>query len=133
MPMTLAGSEGSPSLPGARRAARVGAVEPDRRRIVFLLHDGCELIDFAGPASVFGGARDPAGRRVYEVRTASVAGTPVRTAEGVTIEVDGPASSVGQVDTLVVPGGFQVAGVADDAAFLAVLRTLAGSSRRIAS
>ncbi len=129
----VAGSEGSPSLLGDRQAARVGGMDPARRRVVFLLHDGCELIDFAGPASVFGGARDPAGCPAYEVRTASLAGASVRTAEGVAVEVDGPASSVGTLDTLVVPGGFQVAEVADDAAFLASLRILADRSRRVAS
>jgi transcriptional regulator GlxA family with amidase domain len=107
-------------------------MQPDHR-VVFLLHDGCELIDLAGPAAVFGAARDPAGRRRYEVRTVSVAGTPVRTDEGVTVAVDGPAAGTGPIDTLVVPGGLAVAGAAGDAVFLAALRALAGRSRRIAS
>jgi transcriptional regulator GlxA family with amidase domain len=104
------------------------------REVVFLLHDDFEMIDLAGPASVFGGAHDVDGRAAYEIRVVSRLGHPVRSKEGLTIAVDGPSHLVtGRVDTLVVPGGLEVAEVARDAALLHELRRLAARSRRVAS
>jgi transcriptional regulator GlxA family with amidase domain len=120
-------------------AARQGeaqgrSVAPRQSEVVFLLHDGFEVIDLAGPASVFGGARDLEGRSAYDLRVVSRLGQPVRSGEGLTISVDGPAHAVtGPVDTFVVPGGLQVAQAARDAALLHEVRRLAARSRRVVS
>lgn len=104
------------------------------RLVVFLLHPRFELIDFMGPASVFGATRGADRRARYEIRVVTRLGGAVSSAEGVTVQVDGiPASIGGPIDTLVVPGGFMVDEVARDAAFLFELQKLAARSRRVTS
>ena len=112
----MAGSEGTASA----------------RHVVFLLHDGCELIDFAGPAAVFGAARTRRGRAAYRVTVASRTPSHVRLAGGVTVAVDASSRALPDpLDTLVVPGGTRVVDAARDTALLHDVRSLARRSRRV--
>ena len=78
------------------------------RLIVMIAFAGGNLIDIAGPLQAFetacrmhGGSGEP-----YRLVTASEQGGPVKTAPGVVIEtVPLAALDVGNIDTLIVPGG----------------------------
>lgn len=89
-------------------------------RVGVLLYDGVQLLDFAGPADVFGAAArllSEEGRgAAYEVVTLSDKGRPVRTMSGVTIAASTSWGRVQGLDTLVVPGGFGLDGVLEDLA-----------------
>ena len=118
----MAGSEGTTSA----------------RHVVFLLHDGCELIDFAGPAAVFGAVRTRRGRPAYRITVASRATPGVRLttagAGGVVVAVDAaPRCLADELDTLVVPGGARVADAARDTALLGDVRSLGRQARRVVS
>jgi transcriptional regulator GlxA family with amidase domain len=112
----MAGSEGTASV----------------RHVVLLLHDGCELIDFAGPAAVFGAVRTRRGRPAYRVTVASRTPSGVRLAAGIVVAVDAsPRALPDAFDTLVVPGGSRAADAARDTALLNDVRTLAPRARRV--
>jgi len=112
----MAGSEGTASA----------------RHVVFLLHDGCELIDFAAPAAVFGAVRTHRGRSAYRVTVASRAPSRVRLAGGVAVAVDASSRALRDpLDTLVVPGGTRVDDAARDTALLDDVRSLARRTRRV--
>ena len=80
------------------------------KTILFLAFDGVTDLDLVGPIQVFSTASSAAeqssGRPIYTIVVASIAGGMVRTRSGLTIgslplaEVD-----LGNVDTIVVPGG----------------------------
>lgn len=73
-----------------------------RRRILFLVYDGFELLDMAGPATVFTAANELAGRPLYEVLT-------VAPTEGAVSGIGVTASPISTIrlaqdDTLLVMG-----------------------------
>ncbi len=74
------------------------------RRVLFLLYDGFELLDLAGPSSVFNTANALARRPLYAVTVA--ADVPrVPSGSGVTVEAGAlDPLSFGLSDTLLVPG-----------------------------
>jgi transcriptional regulator GlxA family with amidase domain len=98
-----------------------------RRRVAIVVFDEVEVLDFAGPFEVFSALRlDETTRREstspYEVLVAGVK-------PDCTIAELDPAS----LDTLVVPGGYGVRPLLQDAAFLGWLRDAAPMPRRLAS
>ena len=87
-------------------------MEPKLKRIAMLLFDGCDLLDFAGPAGVFHSAArhlirtGQASDIFYVVEPLSIDGGPIRTEQDIIVETT-PASELtaGRYDTLIVTGG----------------------------
>jgi transcriptional regulator GlxA family with amidase domain len=117
-------------------------------RVAFVVFDGFNMLDLAGPlealhtATLVGG--DPPGRpasvgtgtaraRGYETMIATLDGGPVRSSSGVTVGADVALFDCGALDTLVVVGGLGATVAAEDAALRAALVAAAGRARRTAS
>jgi transcriptional regulator GlxA family with amidase domain len=95
---------------------------------------GGELLDIAGPTSVFSTATSLLRRKSgYDVRLVAERAGPVVTSSGVTLTAEQALGSVrGAIDTLIIPGGLQ--GALDGAAPLVpIVRRLAPRVRRLAS
>ena len=75
-------------------------------RVAILLFDDVEVLDFAGPFEVFGAARRETGTPAFEVVTVALQAGEVVARNGLRIVPSCAASDVGDVDILVVPGGF---------------------------
>src|SRR5688500_473002 len=77
---------------------------------------GAELLDIAGPISVFSTATSLLRRKSgYDVRLVADRAGPVVTSSGVTLTAEQALGSVrGTIDTLIIPGGLQ--GALDGAA-----------------
>jgi transcriptional regulator GlxA family with amidase domain len=99
-----------------------------RRQVVIVGFPGVELLDVAGPISVFSAAdRLLAGARGYAVELVAGSAGPLRTAAGVELVARRALRSVrGSVDTVLVGGGL----LADVAAASGVAPALARLSRR---
>jgi transcriptional regulator GlxA family with amidase domain len=95
---------------------------------------GVELLDIAGPTSVFSTATSLLRRKSgYDVRLVAERAGPVVTSSGVTLTAEQALGSVrGAIDTLIVPGGLQ--GAVDSASPLVpIVSRLAPRVRRLAS
>jgi transcriptional regulator GlxA family with amidase domain len=75
-----------------------------RHRIAVLVLPGVVAFDLGVPPQVFGAARDPDGRRYYEVRTCTPDGAPIRSAAGFTVVPESGVELLESADTVVVPG-----------------------------
>jgi transcriptional regulator GlxA family with amidase domain len=102
------------------------------------IHIACfadvELLDIAGPTSVFSSATSLLGRgRGYDVRLVALRAGPVVTSSGVTLTAQHALGSLrGSIDTLIVPGGLRDA-IAGATPLVPLLQRLAGRTRRLAS
>jgi transcriptional regulator GlxA family with amidase domain len=78
-----------------------------QRTVLVLLFDGVQSLDVTGPVEVFSGVARALGDPTlgYRVRTASVAGRPVRTCSGLRLVPDAALATTPVPHTLVVPGG----------------------------
>ena len=108
------------------------------RRIVFTVYEGVSLLDLAGPLEAFrvADAFSPSrGRRAgYECIVVSSRGGSVMTADGVELVTTSVRSEPKKaIDTLVVPGGFQVDDVTRDRALVQWVRKAAPDCRRVCS
>lgn len=82
----------------------------EKRSIVLFAFDQCQLLDVAGPCSVFGVANTIAGRAVYDVKVVSPHGGLIATSCGVSIATLAPkAVSAKTIDTILVAGGGKTA------------------------
>jgi transcriptional regulator GlxA family with amidase domain len=87
-------------------------MQPQLKRIAMLLFDGCDLLDFAGPAGVFHSAARHLIRTgqavdlLYAVEPLSIDGGSIRTEQDIFVETK-PAGDLrgGTYDTLIVTGG----------------------------
>jgi transcriptional regulator GlxA family with amidase domain len=103
------------------------------RVIALLAFDGALALDVTGPAEVFATAnRSGAGVEEYQVRLVSKDGGTVRTASGIGLSTE-EASSLGEIDTLIISGGVRIRAVASDPDLAILVRALAARSRRICS
>ncbi len=95
---------------------------------------GAELLDIAGPTSVFSTATSLLRRKSgYDVRLVAERAGPVVTSSGVTLTAEQALGSLrGAIDTLIVPGGLQGALVAA-APLTPIISRLAPRVRRLAS
>jgi len=73
------------------------------RRITFVLFDGVEELDVAGPLEVLGAWSRLFPSRGWQTRSEGISGHPVRGAAGLGLVPDGPLGD--HHDVLVVPGG----------------------------
>ncbi len=77
-----------------------------KHTMVLFAFDQCQLLDVAGPSSVFGVANSIAGRAFYDVKVVSPHGGPVRSSCGVSIATLAPKSIPPKMsDTLLLSGG----------------------------
>lgn len=56
-----------------------------KRRVIFVVYDGFEVLDLTGPSSVFSGADRMVEGGAYEIRTASVGGGAVTSSTGLVV------------------------------------------------
>ncbi|MBC9724273.1 GlxA family transcriptional regulator [Streptomyces sp. TRM68367] len=75
-----------------------------QRTVLTVLFDGVQSLDVTGPLEVFTGAEKLA-PGTYDLRTAALDGTPVRTSSGLTVVPDLALAAVPDPHTLLVPGG----------------------------
>jgi transcriptional regulator GlxA family with amidase domain len=80
------------------------------RRVVIVCYPGVELLDVAGPASVFSAASGLSQTGGYRVELAAQQAGPVRSASGITLVAERALRNVrGELDTLLVAGGLMPA------------------------
>jgi transcriptional regulator GlxA family with amidase domain len=96
--------------------------------------EGAELLDIAGPTSVFSSASGLLGRdQGYDVRLVAERAGPVATSSGVTLTAQQALGSIrGEIDTLIVPGGLRGA-IEGATSLVPLVRRLAPRTRRLAS
>lgn len=105
-----------------------------RRRIVFVVFDGFQLLDLAGPADVFATATLLARAGGYRIEVAAPAKGPVTANTGITVEAGVALADVcGDIDTLVVVGGLSVPGHLPDPSLTGAVARLSAVARRTAS
>jgi transcriptional regulator GlxA family with amidase domain len=75
-----------------------------RHKVAVLALADVVPLDLGVPPQVFSAARDPAGRRHYEVRVCTPGGTAVRTAAGYSVVPEYGLELLDQADTVIVPG-----------------------------
>jgi transcriptional regulator GlxA family with amidase domain len=115
-----------------------GAMAQHLRRVIMLLYDDCDLLDFAGPSAVFHSAarhlrESRSDDLLYRIEPVSIDGGPVRTLQGIVIETARAPDLVPETfDTLVVVGGF-LDHMDCDPRLLDWIRRNAGRAHRIAS
>jgi putative intracellular protease/amidase len=80
-------------------ATRAGAIEP--RKVAILVHDGVELLDFAGPGEVFAAA----GNGAFDVFTVGPTHATVTSQGFVKITPDFAIDDSPRPDIIVIPGG----------------------------
>jgi transcriptional regulator GlxA family with amidase domain len=73
-------------------------------RIAVFVLDGVAAFDLGVPGQVFGTARAAGGRRLYEVRTCTADGGPVRASGGFRVLPDHGPEILARADTVVIPG-----------------------------
>jgi transcriptional regulator GlxA family with amidase domain len=102
------------------------------RPTVFVAFDGLQSLDLAGPWEVLATAARIAGS-APELVVATPEGRSVTAESGLRVAADVAVESVASADTLIVVGGEGTRAAARDERFVAEVRRLAGSSRRVAS
>jgi len=79
---------------------------PSRQSIALFAFDECQLLDVAGPASVFGMANSLSGQSQYDVRVVSPSGGRVTTSCRVRIDTVAPGSVAPRsIHTVLIAGG----------------------------
>lgn len=86
------------------RQVTQGWTRSGRHRVAVLAFDHTVPFDLGVPAQVFGAATDNDGRQLYEVRTCTPDGGPVRTAAGFRVVPDHDARLLATADTVIIPG-----------------------------
>ena len=106
-------------------------------RVVIVAFDGVQSLDVSGPAEVFAGVntylRETGGDldAGYDVSIVSLTGDVVETESAVRLATQSFASIRGNIDTLVVAGGFSVWHHREDGAFIDALVGLADRCDRL--
>lgn len=74
-------------------------------RVAVLVFPGVELLDFAGPAEIFAGARDPQGNAYFEVYTIGPSTKPLKSMRFLTMTPQHDPTGAPAPDLVVLPGG----------------------------
>jgi transcriptional regulator GlxA family with amidase domain len=99
-------------------------------QVAVLALDGVVTLDLGVPPQVFGAARYPDLKRLYEVRVCTPDGGPVRAAAGFSIVPDHGLDLLDRADTVIVPGiHVQSPDLAGTPAVHEALRAAAGRAR----
>jgi transcriptional regulator GlxA family with amidase domain len=108
--------------------AASAAARPHRIAVVVL--DLVVAFDLGVPASIFGAARDSSGERLYEIRTCTPDGKPVRSDAGFSVLCDDDLGILTWADTILVPGVSQQSPVLEGHPLVAAaLRAHSGRAR----
>ncbi|MFD3933901.1 GlxA family transcriptional regulator [Streptomyces sp. NPDC058611] len=99
----------------------LGRVEPERpeprradaHRVVVLALAGLLPFELGIPHRIFGRAKDPAGRPLYEILTCGLAPGPVRTDADFAVHVEHGPELLATADTVVVPASYELGPVYD--------------------
>lgn len=78
------------------------AQEPRRRNVAIVVHEGVELLDFAGPGEVFSSANQGKAFRVFTVGSSA---SPVKSQRFLTITPEFTIANCPKPDIIVIPGG----------------------------
>ncbi|MBB6546963.1 transcriptional regulator GlxA family with amidase domain [Nonomuraea rubra] len=109
----------------------VSGVAGGERGVLFVVYDGVQLMDVAGPADAFASAARMAGGG-YRVWLASAGGRDVRTSCGMRMGVDVDVADVaGPVDTLMVAGGLSRRQAMLERELVGHVRRLSHRARRV--
>jgi transcriptional regulator GlxA family with amidase domain len=73
-------------------------------RVVVLVLNGVAAFDLGTPGQILGGARSGAGERLYEVRTCTADGGPVRSSGGFRVLPDHGPEILDDAQTVIIPG-----------------------------
>ncbi|WP_228808050.1 GlxA family transcriptional regulator [Nocardia otitidiscaviarum] len=104
------------------------------RVVLFVVFDGFQLLDLAGPADVFSSAALMGARPGYRVEIAAVRSGPVRSASGVEVTAAHALDTWSEpVDTVLVVGGLSAWNASRDAELIAGIRRVANSAERVGS
>ena len=106
---------------------------PRSRRIVAVVYQDVQLLDFAGPLDVFGTANRVVPGVNYQLVVASQAGGRIGTSSSVSVDSVRLASIRGPIDTLLVAGGVGTRAALEDGELLRTLRRLAARADRVTS
>ena len=75
-------------------------------KVAILIFDDVEILDFCGPFEVFSVAGKEVGEKHFQVFTVAEKLSPVRTANGLSVNPDHDLEGCPRADVLVVPGGW---------------------------
>lgn len=107
---------------------------PSTRSILFLLYDGFQSIDFAGPLQVFATANEELKRAdAYRIDTVGAFNECITMYPGIRIMTGMKAPHDNRIDTLIVPGGPGIDALIGNRSFSTMLKTLAERSDRVCS
>src|ERR1700686_5492450 len=114
-------------------------VFPPSREVAIVVYPGVQSLDLAGPLEVFSGAQllldleqDDA-RCGYHVSVISRDGAPLETSSGLTIVPGaGLGDAPGDIDTLIVAGGYGCVEATEDTALIDWVRQASTRARRTA-
>jgi putative intracellular protease/amidase len=101
-----------------------------RRTVLILAFAGAQAIDIAGPAQVLTTANEEGATPSYDVQLAAFEAGPVVTASGFAM-LAGAIPPVGEIDTIIVPGGPGVHDIRKNPAVRDALSDLSQRARRI--
>ncbi|MER6215680.1 helix-turn-helix domain-containing protein [Streptomyces sp. NPDC001674] len=87
---------------------------PAPHRVVVLALAGLLPFELGIPHRIFGRAKDPAGRPLYEILTCALAPGPVRTDADFAIEVEHGPELLASAGTVVVPASYELGPVYDE-------------------
>jgi transcriptional regulator GlxA family with amidase domain len=73
--------------------------------VAVLVPDGVAAFDLGTPSQILGAARSAAGENLYDVRTCTADGGPVRASGGFSVLPDYGPQILAEVDTVIIPGG----------------------------
>lgn len=104
-----------------------------RKKVVFLLFDDMELLDFAGPCEVFSVTNELRGPGLLEIETVSSTGGRVRTRNGIVIQPDGALPWALRADILVIPGGRGTRALVKDSQIIEWVRSVAEGAELVLS
>lgn len=106
-----------------------------KRTIGFLVYEGLQALDLAGPLDAFGAANEWAGEGVepYDMVMLGLDDRPVRAENGLRFVPDVVLENAPRLDTLVIPGGCGSRVINRDARVLDWIRARSGDTRRIVS
>lgn len=106
------------------------------RRIIFITYEGAELLDLAGPSSVFSTASRLSGKSLYSLVTASLRGGIVRHGCGTSVDtVQLGKLKISKRDTLLVVGAYAdcLGNAMRDTKLVAMITEIAKQAERIGS
>ncbi len=107
-----------------RVAANAGRASEGRRNVAIFVHDGVELLDFAGPGEVFAAARTPSNDRAFNVYLVASSTQPIVSQGFVTITPQYTFDNCPRPAIIVLPGGATNRALRDEATMAWVRRAV---------